>query len=249
MPSRLGRWLGTPRAGPPDPLSSGAVGTATTITSSDGFELSAYRAEPDGAPRGAVVVIQEIFGVNDHIRSVVDRYASHGYVAVAPALFDRIERGVELGYDQEGMSTGMDLARGKTDVDLALEDLRAAAASVADAGKVGVVGYCWGGLLTALCAIRAADSFAAASAYYGGGTPSLIDQKPIVPMVMHFGEEDHAIPLDQVRQLEQAWPEVAVHVYDGAQHGFNCDHRASYNADAAALAEQRTLEHFARHLG
>lgn len=219
------------------------------ITSDDGFELSAYRAEPDGAPRGAVVVIQEIFGVNEHIRSVTDRYASQGYLAIAPALFDRAERDVELGYDEDGMAAGMDLARKRTDTDLAIQDVRAAARSVADAGNVGVVGYCWGGLLTAMCAVRAGDVFTAASSYYGGGAPSLADQSPVVPMIMHFGEQDHAIPLDDVRRLDEAWPEVTVYIYEGAGHGFNCDRRPSFHETSAALAEQRTLEHFARHIG
>lgn len=225
------------------------MGTTTTLQSADGFELSAYRAEPAEEPLGGVVVIQEVFGVNDHIRRVTDRYAANGYLAVAPALFDRVERGVELGYDQAGMAAGIELARGKTDPARAIDDLRAAAASVATAGKVGVVGYCWGGLLTARCAIEAGDAFAAGSAYYGGGSPSLADQRPVVPLIMHFGELDHAIPLDDVRRLDEAWPDVQVYVYEGAGHGFNCDQRGSFSPEAAELAEQRTLEHFARHLG
>ena len=224
------------------------MGTKVTIRSNDGFELSAYRAEPEGAPKGAVVVIQEIFGVNGHIRSVADRYAANGYLAVAPALFDRVERDVELGYDEAGIKAGIEIARGKVDLDAAIEDVKAAAGTVSGAGKVGVVGYCWGGLLTAMCAIRAGDTFAAASSYYGGGVPSLADQTPVVPMIMHFGEEDHAIPLDEVRKLEQAWPDVEVHVYPGAQHGFNCDQRGSYDGPSAGSAEQRTLEFFERHL-
>lgn len=221
-----------------------------TIQSNDGFELSAYRAEPEGDPRGAVVVIQEIFGVNSHIRSVADRYASHGYVALAPALFDRIEPGIELGYDADGLSKGIDLARKQTDTDQAVEDIRAAGASLAGiGGGVGVVGYCWGGFLAALCAIRAADVFDAASSYYGGGAPSLADQQPVVPLIMHFGEHDHAIPLEDVIRLSSAWPQVTVHVYEGAQHGFNCDQRDSYHQASAELAEQRTLQHFATHLG
>lgn len=225
------------------------MGTQTTIRSNDGFELSAYRADPDGAPKGAVVVIQEVFGVNGHIRSVTDRYAQHGYVAIAPALFDRVEPGVELGYGADDIARGIELARGKVDLDRAADDVRAAAAAVADAGKVGVVGYCWGGLVTAVCAIRAGDTFAAAASYYGGGVPTLADQTPVVPMIMHFGEEDHAIPLDDVRKLQQAWPEVTVHVYEGAQHGFNCDQRESFHAGSAELAERRTLEFFEQHLG
>jgi carboxymethylenebutenolidase len=178
---------------------------------------------------------------------VVDRYAAAGYLAVAPALFDRIRPGIELGYEESDIAEGIDLARGKTDMGNAVADVRAAAAAVASAGKVGVVGYCWGGLLTAVSAIGSADLFAAASSYYGGGTPTLADQTPVVPMVMHYGEQDHAIPLEDVRKLEAAWPAVTFHVYP-AQHGFNCDQRGSYDAAAAALAEERTLAFFAQQL-
>ncbi len=225
------------------------MGEHLTLTASDGFELGAYRATPTGTTIGGVVVIQEIFGVNEHIRAVVDRYAAHGYLAIAPALFDRVERGVELGYDADGMTQGIDLARVKTDPVAVMLDLRAAASAVASAGKVGVVGYCWGGLLTARCAIECGDVFAAASSYYGGGTPTLKDHTPVVPMVMHYGELDHALPLEDVRALAAAWPQVTVHVYDGAQHGFNCDQRASWDAASAALAEERTLAFFGEQLG
>jgi carboxymethylenebutenolidase len=223
------------------------MGKHVTLTSADGFTLSAYQAEPTGTPKGGVVVVQEIFGVNGHIRSVVDRYASHGYRAIAPALFDRLEPGVELGYTEDDVVRGRDIARGKTDVDRAIDDTRAAAAAVASAGKVGVVGYCWGGLLVTIDAIRSADVFAAAVAYYGGGTPALADQHPVVPMMMHYGEHDHAIPLADVDKLRAAWPHVTFHIYD-AQHGFNCDHRASYDQASAQLAEERTLAFFAEHL-
>jgi carboxymethylenebutenolidase len=226
------------------------VGTQVTIRSDDDFELSAYRADPDGPPRGAVVVVQEVFGVNSHIRAVADRYADHGYLAIAPALFDRAERGVELGYDTEGLTAGVDLARKRTDANRAVADLEAAGRSAAGVGGgVGIVGYCWGGYLTALCAIGSGDTFSAASSYYGGGVGSLAEQTPVVPLILHFGEEDHAIPLDDVHRLAAAWPHATVHVYDGAQHGFNCDQRDSYQPSAAALAEQRTLDHFATHLG
>ena len=223
------------------------MGETITLTSADGFALGAYRAEPTGAARGAVVVIQEIFGVNSHIRSVVDRYASHGYRAIAPALFDRVQAGVELGYAEGDIAEGIAIARGKTDMAKALDDVRAAAGAVAGAGRVGVVGYCWGGLLTALSAIELADVFSAASSYYGGGTPTLVDRTPVVPMLMHYGEHDHAIPLADVEQLRAAWPQVTFHIYD-AQHGFNCDQRASFHAASAALAEERTLAFLGQHL-
>jgi carboxymethylenebutenolidase len=172
-------------------------------------------------------------------------------VAIAPALFDRVERGVELGYEADDIEIGRGIARGgKLDNDLSLQDVRAAAVAVAGAspnGKVGVVGYCWGGLLVARSAIESPDVFAAAVAYYGGGTPALADQQPTVPMMMHFGEHDHAIPLADVDVLRAAWPHVTFHIYD-AQHGFNCDHRGSYDAAAAELALERTLAFFAAHL-
>ena len=224
------------------------MGYPITIRSNDDFELSAHRADPEGPPTGAVVVVQEVFGITDHIRAVVDRYAANGYVAVAPALFDRIQPGIELAYDSDGIAEGIKLARGEVDLDQAVQDLVASARSVAEVGKVGIVGFCWGGLLTALCAIRGGDTFAAASSYYGGGTPSLAPQQPVVPMIMHFGKDDHAIPLEDVRTLQEAWPDVTMYLYDGAGHGFNCDHRQSFDAASAAQAEERTLEFFAQHL-
>ena len=230
------------------------MGQHLTLTSADGFELDAYRTDPpaDVATLGAVVVIQEIFGVNGHIRSVVDRYAANGYVAIAPALFDRVERGVELTYEAPDVEIGRGIARGgKLDNDLSLLDVRAAAAAVSSAagrdGKVGVVGFCWGGMLVARSAIESADVFAAAVAYYGGGAPALSDQHPTVPMMMHFGEHDTAIPLADVEALRAAWPHVTFHIYD-AHHGFNCDARASYDPAAATLAQERTFAFFAEHL-
>jgi carboxymethylenebutenolidase len=223
------------------------MGTTISLTSSDGFQLSAYRAEPEGAAHGGVVVVQEIFGVNSHIRSVVDRYAAAGYLAIAPAIFDRERPGIELGYDEEGINTGRDIARGKLDFQTVLADVDAAGKAAAEAGKVGVVGYCYGGLVTAAAAINLSDTFAAASSYYGGGTIGLIEQTPKAPMMMHFGERDHAIPLDDVHQLAAAWTDVTVHTYD-AEHGFNCDQRASFSAVPAAIAQARTYRFFDDHL-
>ena len=223
------------------------MGKNVTLKSADGFELSAYTAEPAGTPKGGVVVIQEVFGVNGHIRSIVDKYAAAGYTAIAPALFDRIEPGIELGYEQDDVTKGIELARGKTDVGKAVDDVRAAAAAIGSTGKIGVVGYCWGGLVTAISAIRSSDLFAAASAYYGGGTPTLADQHPVVPMIMHYGEQDHAIPIADVDKLRAAWPQVTFHIYD-AGHGFNCDQRGSFDAAAAKLAQERTLAFFSEHL-
>ena len=224
------------------------MGTTISLTSSDGFQLSAYRAEPEGAAHGGIVVVQEIFGVNSHIRSVADRYAAAGYLAIAPAIFDRERPGIELGYTEDDIAVGRDIARGTLDFQKVLTDVAAAGAAAAEAGKVGVVGYCFGGLVTAAAAIHHADTFDAAVSYYGGGTVGLIDKSPQVPMIMHFGERDHAIPLDDVAKLSAAWPKVTVHLYD-AEHGFNCDHRASFSAVPAAVAQARSYRFFDDHLG
>ena len=224
------------------------MGSQITLTSSDGFVLDAYEARPAGTAKGGVVVIQEIFGVNSHIRSVADGYAEAGYYAVAPALFDRSEKNIELGYTQDDIQVGIGIARGKIDVAKALLDVTAAANRAAQAGKVGVVGYCWGGMLVAQCAVNLGGVVSACSSYYGGGIGGVVADAPKVPIILHFGEHDHAIPLTEVDSVRAAWPNAIVHVYEGAEHGFNCDQRASYNAASAALAKQRTLEFFGKHL-
>jgi carboxymethylenebutenolidase len=221
------------------------MGQQIELTAADGFSLSAYQASA-ARPRAGVVVIQEIFGVNAHIREVVDGYAEAGYLAIAPAIFDRVEKGVELGYDEAGMAQGIELAFQKIDHEQALADVAAAVAAASAAGKVGVVGYCFGGLLTwrSACAL---SGVSAASAYYGGGVPGEAERVPGCPVIAHFGKEDAHIPVPDVERFAAAQPEVEVHLYD-ADHGFNCNHRGSYNADAAASALTRTLAHFARHL-
>lgn len=225
------------------------MGQNITLTASDGVSISAYKALPAGAPKGGVVVIQEIFGVNQHIREVADGYAAAGYVAVAPALFDRVQPGIELGYSGEDMQAGFGYAFGQVDMAKVMFDLEAAIGEVGKAGKVGVVGYCWGGFLTARCAIDFSDRVAACSSYYGGNTVSLIEQTPKAPLIMHFAELDGFIPMTDVDKIEAAWKHVTVHRYAGVDHGFNCDHRATGNADAASVARQRTLEFFASNLG
>ncbi len=210
----------------------------TRLTASDGHQLDAYEVHPDGAS-AAVVIVQEIFGVNEHIRSVVDRYAEFGYRTIAPALFDRVERGVELGYDDEGMARGIELVM-PIAFDPAMLDIAAAVAHVADTGPVAVIGYCFGGSIAWLAA---ADlPVAAAVGYYGGQINSLIERRPASPVMLHFGALDQHIPLDQVEAIAAAHPEVPVHVYDRADHGFNCDARDSYEARSAAIALGRTLE-------
>jgi carboxymethylenebutenolidase len=223
------------------------MGTTISLTSSDGFELSAYRAEPEGTrSRGGVVVVQEIFGVNSHIRSVVDRYAAAGYLAIAPAIFDRERPGIELGYTPDDIEVGRGIATG-LDFQKVLADVAAAGQAAREGGKVGVVGYCFGGRVTAAAAIHLGDVVDAASSYYGGGVVGLIDQVPTVPMIMHFGERDHAIPMEDVEKVAAAWRDVTVYVYD-AEHGFNCDQRASFSAVPAAIAQARTFRFFADKL-
>ncbi len=218
-----------------------------TLTAADGTELSAHLAEPAGEPLGAVVVVQEIFGVNDHIRSVADGYAARGYLAIAPALFDRVRPGVELGYDQEGIDAGRDIAFGMDMADV-MAGVEAAVDAVAHAGKVGIVGYCWGGSICYVASARLAGKLSAASGYYGGQIMPYLDEQPVVPLVLHFGELDAGIPLENVDAIAQRWGHVDVHVYDGAGHGFNCDARASFDESAAAVALDRTMAHFATHL-
>ncbi len=217
-----------------------------TLTSSDGFRFSAYEARPAGDPRGAVVVIQEVFGVNSHIRSVVDGYAAEGYYAVAPAIFDRVESGIELGYEQADMERGIDLAFNQLDMQNTLADIQAGIDHARSHGRVGVVGYCFGGLLTWLSACQL-ERIDAASAYYGGGVPDQRALNPKCPVILHFGEHDAHIPLDTVKQFMEAHPDLPVYLYD-ADHGFNCDQRGSYDAAAAGLARQRTLDLFAEHV-
>ena len=230
------------------------MGQFTNLKSADGFTVSAYVAEPAGKPRGAIVVMQEIFGVNSHIRQVADRFAAEGYLAVAPATFDRVKPGVELGYTEDDMTAGFEL---KTAVDAlpgagVLPDIQAAidhAAQASGGGKVGIVGFCWGGLLTwkAACLLQ---GLSAAVPYYGGGitAESEITRQPQCPVMAHFGDQDHWIPMEGIEAFSKAHPEVAVHVYS-AHHGFNCDQRASYDQAAADLARERTLAFLAEQLG
>jgi len=222
------------------------MGTAIELTASDGHHLSAYRADPAGKPRGGVLVIQEIFGVNAHIRAVCDEYAKEGYVAIAPALFDRVERGVETGYDGEAMRTAIGFVTKLKPAETLL-DLQAAIDELAKIGKVGVVGYCYGGTMTWASACRL-DKVAAASCYYGGQIHRQIDSQPKAPTILHFGESDASIPMAEVDKFKAAHPGLPVYVYP-AGHGFNCDHRASHHAESAKLAKQRTLELFAKHVG
>ncbi len=226
------------------------MGQMIELQSADGFKFPAYVAQPSGKPRGGLVVVQEIFGVNSHIRAVADGYAADGYFVVAPSTFHRIRPDVELGYAEADMKAGFEL---KTAVDAlpapgVMADIQAAVDHAAQGGKVGIVGYCWGGLLTwrSACLLK---GLAAAVPYYGGGmtTPAEAARTPAVPVMAHFGDKDHWITLDTVEAFKKAQPGVTVHVYE-ADHGFNCDQRGSYNEAAAKLARERTLAFFAQHL-
>jgi len=222
------------------------MGDTIELTAEDGHRLAAYRAAPAAAARGAVVVIQEIFGVNDHIRSVADGFAADGYLAIAPAMFDRAERGVALGYGPENVAKGRAF-RGKIDLANAMKDVTAAVQAVASAGKVGIVGYCWGGFVVWMAAARV-SGLACAVSYYGFGVTDRADLQPRCPVMLHFGAKDEMIPLEGVEKLKAAHPDLAVFVYD-ADHGFNCDPRGSYDAAAAKSARERTLESFRQHIG
>lgn len=222
------------------------MGKMIELIASDGFRLSAYRAEPEGDPRGGVVVAQEIFGVNSHIKSVCDGFAKDGYVVIAPALFDRYERNVDIGYTADDIARGRAL-KAKATTDAALQDIAAARDALSDAGQVGVVGYCWGGFIAWMSACRL-SGFACSVAYYGGGMLEAIAETPKCPVMAHFGERDSMIPVDGVKRFAAAHPDVELFIY-AADHGFNCDQRGSYDAAAAALARERTLQHFRRHLG
>ncbi|MBW4046431.1 MAG: dienelactone hydrolase family protein [Proteobacteria bacterium] len=220
------------------------MGKTIELHTTDGQRLSAYLAEPAGKPKGGIVVMQEIFGVNAHIRSVADKYAQAGYTAIAPAVFDPIEKGVELGYDQAGMQKGLELV-GALGFDRAVASVDAAAKAIASAGKVGVVGYCWGGSVTYLSATRLGLP---AVSYYGGRNAQLIGEKARAALLFHYGLKDAHISEADREAVRRANPEAEFYVYD-ADHGFNCDARASFDAPSAKLALERSLAFFAKHLG
>lgn len=225
-----------------------------TLTSADRHQLSAHRAEPSDPPIGGVVVIQEIFGVNVHIRDVADRFAEAGYLAVAPALFDRVETGVELDYDGDGMAKGRSLAWEQLSLDQALADVTAAAdhlaAELGGPARVATVGFCYGGMLSAAMACRGGAHLGAAVAYYPSRAAELLtdDDQPQRPLLIHLGEADGNVTPEQGDTLAARWPTAEIQRHAGADHGFNCDRRASYHPQAAAAAWERTLAFLAEHL-
>jgi carboxymethylenebutenolidase len=223
------------------------MGSPISLTAADGHILSAWRAGPEDAPR-ALVVVQEIFGVNDHIRSVADRFAAEGYLVIAPALFDRIRPGIELGYTPDDVAEGRALRPQVPDAG-AMADIAAAAAAAAALGgrPLGIVGYCWGGTLAWWGATRT-GLFKAASGWYGGGIAATRAETPRCPVQLHFGDQDASIPPADVEAIRAAQPGVEIHVYPGAGHGFGCDARGSFSPPDAALAQTRTLAFLAKNL-
>ena len=216
------------------------------LKAQDGHELAAYVARPDGEPRGAVVVIQEIFGINPHMRSVADGFAQQGYTAIAPSLFDRFERGVELKYEGEDMQKAFALMQ-KLDPQTALLDVAAAFEFLKgeQAKGIGVVGFCYGGFMTWLAATRGEKVGMKPNcciAYYPGGIGTVAKEQPSFPVMVHIGQADTHIGKDQIDAVREAHPEVQMFTYEGAGHGFNRVHEASYHEAAAKLAQQRTLD-------
>ena len=223
------------------------MGHMIELMAKDGHSVSAYRADPAGAPAGGVVVLQEIWGVNDHIRRVADGYAADGYAAIAPALFDRVERDLAMDeYTDETRTKGFGVMQ-KINLDDAMLDIGAAADSLSAAGKVAVVGFCFGGRLAWLAASRI-PGITASVAYYGGGIPGMADEQPRCPVIFHFGERDQHIPVASVREFSKAHPALPIYMYS-ADHGFNCDQRGSYDAPSAKLARERTLEFLRKTIG
>jgi len=224
------------------------MGTSFEVTREDGGTLQAYRAEPQSNAAGMVLVIQEIFGVNAHIRSVCDRFAEAGYVAIAPALFDRVTPNVELHYTPEGIERGKELM-GSIEFDSALADIRSTLTTAgAEPAKTAVVGYCWGGSLAFASAARLGNQLACAISYYPGGIANQIGEELAAPVLFHFGSQDQTIPMDIVEKVREHYPDQQLHVYD-AGHGFNCDARGSYDSTSADLAYQRTLDFIKNQMG
>jgi carboxymethylenebutenolidase len=222
------------------------VGQDIKLTASDGFQLGGYRADPATTPKAAVVVIQEIFGVNHHIRAVCDRLADEGYVAIAPAIFDRFEPNFQSGYSPEEIAIARKFVA-NPDWTAMLRDTQAALDAVRNVGPVGIIGFCLGGSI-AYAAATKLSGLSAAIGYYGGAVVRFADEKPVVPTQLHFGEQDAGIPLSDVETIRAKRPEVEIYVYPGAQHGFHCDERASYDKASADIAWPRSLDFLARHL-
>jgi carboxymethylenebutenolidase len=222
------------------------LGKQFSLTASDSFQLGAYRADPAGSPKGGIVVIQEIFGVNHHIRAVCDNFAKEGYVAVAPALFDRSQRDYESGYTPPEIEKSRAFVA-KPDWDAMMRDTDAAIKELKSAGPIGIVGFCMGGTIAFLAATRL-SGLSAAVPYYCGRIVAFADEKPKCPVQMHFGEKDQSIPMTDVETIKQKRPDCEIYVYKDAGHGFHCDERGSFNKESHDLAWQRTLAFLGKHM-
>ena len=217
-------------------------GAMTKMTMSDGAEIGVYHVAPKGTRRGGLVLIQEIFGVTEHIKECCDKFADEGYEVLGPALYDREEPGFQATYSPEDIQKAIKIARGEHPFDLSIADSQTCIDALKVKGKVFITGYCYGGSVTWAAACKC-DGLAAASGFYGGNIPQMAEWNPKCPTILHFGRHDHGIPMEQVERVKTLHPDVKVYVYD-AGHGFNSDRRTDYNADAAKLAKQRTLELF-----
>ncbi len=219
------------------------MGEMIELTASDGHKLAAYKARPAGPVKGGLVIIQEVFGLNDNLKRVAERYAGQGYLSIVPAMFDRIDPGIQIPYSDIPRALK---CMGKLDNEKVLLDVEAARREVAGAGKTAIVGYCWGGAVSfrASCNL----DFDVALSYYGGGINNLVStMKPKIPIMFHFGEKDTHIPMSAVEEVKQGYPDGVYHVYD-AEHGFVCDDRDSFSADATKISEERNLEFLAQHM-
>lgn len=221
------------------------MGEIIQLTAADGHTFDVYKAMPSGKPKGAILVIQEIFGVNSHMREVADGFAADGYAVLAPALFDRAEKNFDVGYTPEDIAAGRDM-RARVDWADSVKDMAATVEVLQQYGKVGSVGYCYGGSCSWLVATRI--GVAASVCYYGGQIAVFKNEQPKNPVMMHFGEQDHGIPMADVDAIRAAHPDAQVFVYP-AGHGFNCDHRGDFNAACAKQARERTTAFFAKHVG
>lgn len=217
-------------------------GKMETMKMSDGAEIGVYRVQPTGAWRGGLVLIQEIFGVTEHIMELCDGYAADGYEVLAPALYDREHPNFQATYSPEDIQRGIKLARAEHPFDLSIKDTQTCIDDLKARGHVFITGYCYGGSVTWAAAGRC-NGLSAASSYYGGNVGQMIDLNPKCPTICHFGKDDHGIPMEVVDKVKAAHPDVKVYVYP-AGHGFNSDRRTDYHEESAKLAKQRTLELF-----
>jgi carboxymethylenebutenolidase len=222
------------------------LGKHFTLTAADKHELGAYRADPAGAAKGGIVVIQEIFGVNQHIRAVCDRLAGEGYVAVAPALFDRTQKNFECGYTPDEIANARKFIA-NPDWDAMLRDTDAAIGDIKAVGPTAIMGFCMGGTIAFLAATRL-SGLKAAVCYYGGRIVAFADEKPKCPTMMHFGEQDQSIPMTDVETIKQKRPDCEIYVYPIAGHGFHCDERGSFHEPSAKIAWQRTMDFLGKHV-